>query len=316
MKNKKLFYIKLKMIKILKINSCSDPIPKDTESHVYINLMSEKNETHQFGSPYYVLNPKILKTDGFEANYNPGGIIFENFWQGSKVYETLWDIDIYDQRKNFGKKDHLIWQYRAPSGFSFQEHWNGYKIDPDYLTWRNNLWNCKFPIRFPNGKTKKRRNYLFGLEIAFNGEEIKYTPLKARQNIYFNEYGRLIDGLPILRELKELYDNGKTIVICSNDVVKSEVLNQRKLTKYFNSRAYPFYQAYTLACIIFYSENRGKVWKPHFYSTISLVELGIVDPIPINNEIVTDENNVISVEPLNNLNESSEFVYYYPELET
>ncbi len=44
---------------------------------------------------FHVFSPYFLKTDGREENVNPGNILFENFWQGSKVFSFVFPIETY-----------------------------------------------------------------------------------------------------------------------------------------------------------------------------------------------------------------------------
>jgi len=44
------------------------------------------------------LCPYLLKTDGEEFCHNPGGILFENFYQGCKVYDVVYENEVYPSR--------------------------------------------------------------------------------------------------------------------------------------------------------------------------------------------------------------------------
>ena len=53
-----------------------------------INVMSWSKQIYKQLSPFY------LKTDGNEKQFNKGNIIFENFYQGSKVfYDKISSVD-------------------------------------------------------------------------------------------------------------------------------------------------------------------------------------------------------------------------------
>lgn len=236
------------MIKTLKIDSRKDPIPPDSEDYIYVNLMALENETNVYGSRYYQLNPKVLRTDGGENNYNAGGIIFENFWQGSKVYKTVWDID-FCKTNIYGKKD-VIFSYRAPSGYTFQDHWDGSKLDSDYFSWRQKVWNCPHPLKSPVGFLKSRRKFEFVLEMDKDGNSQRYDHVIGRQQIFFNEYIRLVYNIPIVNELREMHQNGINIVLCSNDVVKTEKIDILKIQRYFQNKKVPFFQTYALASLL------------------------------------------------------------------
>jgi len=44
------------------------------------------------------LCPYLLKTDGEEFCHNSGGILFENFYQGCKVYDIVYENEVYPSR--------------------------------------------------------------------------------------------------------------------------------------------------------------------------------------------------------------------------
>lgn len=44
-------------------------------------------------------------------NANPGNILFENFYQGTKVYDSVHEIEIYPSRYQQGKSEYLQWSY-------------------------------------------------------------------------------------------------------------------------------------------------------------------------------------------------------------
>lgn len=105
----------------------------------------------------------MLKTDGNEICYNTGGILFENFYQGCKVYPSKYQMN---------NPKYLWWKFTpiTLSGDIIIDNNNNINYDL-YLNWRNSLWNCKNPIRYPN-KIFRRKNTKFALSIDNNGNEI------------------------------------------------------------------------------------------------------------------------------------------------
>src|SRR5437879_750169 len=67
---------------------------------------------HKKDTEYYELSPYFLKTDGNEIIKNDGNVIFENFWQGSKVYDFIYDIEIYPHYSFKGNKKYLWWEWK------------------------------------------------------------------------------------------------------------------------------------------------------------------------------------------------------------
>ena len=86
-----------------------------------------------------------------------------------------------------------------------------------YYYWRNSLWNCKNPIRYPN-KIHRRKNTQFALCIDQKGVESRLDYISTRKQIYVKEYIRLIKKLPEYNNLLDKLKNGKNIMICEMDV--------------------------------------------------------------------------------------------------
>jgi hypothetical protein len=91
------------MIYTQRIKSTTDKIkPIDIPNTITVPV----NVLKWNGSKYKTLCPYYLKTDGEEENYNQGGILFENFYQGSKVYLTVYKSTIYPS-KYHKKPEHI-----------------------------------------------------------------------------------------------------------------------------------------------------------------------------------------------------------------
>ena len=65
--------------------------PKLFEGYDPVNVLS----WHKSDTEYYELSPYHLRTDGKEEAHNSGDVIFENFWQGQKVYPWVYPIEVY-----------------------------------------------------------------------------------------------------------------------------------------------------------------------------------------------------------------------------
>jgi hypothetical protein len=115
------------------------------------------------------------------------------------------------------KPDYLWWKYEPlnPTGdIIFQNDIINYNI---YLRWRNSLWNCKNPIRYPN-KINRKKLTKFSLCIDKNGNEKRLNYISTRKEIYLKEYIRLIKNLPEYKKLLDKLKNGNNIMICELDV--------------------------------------------------------------------------------------------------
>jgi hypothetical protein len=62
------------------------------------------------------------------------------------------------------------------------------KLDADlYSRWRNELWACKNPIRYPNTRSK-RSNVQLTLCAGSDGDTRFMDYLEARYEIYYKEF--------------------------------------------------------------------------------------------------------------------------------
>lgn len=169
---------------------------------------------HAKETKYSELCPYVLKTDGNGPFNVPAGIIFENFYQNTKVYPRVYDITV--------KPNHMSkivwWKFTCPGGS--EEHVVDGKITPSYYKWRDSIWACPNPIRYPNGR-HRRHTVLFSM-IEENGVEIRYNYIEARINIYVSEYMRLIRQLPIYHTLLGKLRRGENLCITEVDLPSAE----------------------------------------------------------------------------------------------
>lgn len=151
---------------------------------------------HEKDSLYYEMSPYHLKTDGLEKNINGGNIIFENFYQGSKIYNEVFPIEIYPHFSRNGDARFLQWKWGHEKHIDDE----GKIIWDLYMRWRNNIFLCKHPIRYPNGRKNSKyckcavlisKNITGDIEVSF----LNY--IQTRIQFYRNEYCRLIRKLPI-----------------------------------------------------------------------------------------------------------------------
>lgn len=170
--------------------------PKGYEA---INVLPWKKER----SRYYEMSPYYLKTDGLEEQINDGNILFENFWQGSKVFPVVYPIIV---RPHY-QSDIIWWQWDKK-----ERHIDGDIVLPEYKNWRQSIWQCKNPIRYPNSFNRRS-------ECAFlllNDRKLDY--ITSRKDLYIKEYSRLIKKLLIYHTLLNKLRNGQKLCIFEIDV--------------------------------------------------------------------------------------------------
>ena len=204
-------------------STASKPIPyKDYEA---INVLKWSNSKWKTLCPYY------LKTDGNEECANPGGILFENYYQGLKVYPVIYPNVVYASWRHTGNPKYLWWKYepvnssdtsttdkkKQPSGDQIIDPSDG-SFDKDlYLRWRTSLWACPNPIRYPN-HIHKRGQTKFSLCIDQQGNETRMDYITARKKMYVKEYIRLIRKLPAYATLLSKLKAGTNLMLCEVDV--------------------------------------------------------------------------------------------------
>lgn len=198
------------MISTQYINSVSAK-PYEYDDFEIINVLKWNNSKWKTLCPYY------LRTDGQELCNNPGNILFENFYQGLKVYDIIYANEVYPSKYQANNPAYLWWKYipESPSGdIIYANDIMNYVL---YYRWRNDLWSCQHPIRYPN-KIHRRKNVKFAICVDKQGNEIRMDYLTTRKEMYVKEYIRLIRQLPEYKQLLEKIKKGKKLMICEVDV--------------------------------------------------------------------------------------------------
>ena len=198
------------MIASQQIKSTSSK-PISFKNYTPINVLKWNNSKWKTLCPYY------LKTDGFEEHFNKGGILFENYYQGTKIYDILYENEVYPSRYFVNKEKYLWWKF-SPINENGDKIMENDEINYElYFRWRESLWNCPHPIRYPN-KINRRKNTKFALFIDKNGNEIRMDYLTMRKKIYIQEYIRLVKKTKEYNILFNKLKNGENIMICEVDV--------------------------------------------------------------------------------------------------
>jgi hypothetical protein len=174
---------------------------------------------HAKDSEYFTLSPYYLKTDGLEENVNSGGVIFENFWQGVKVYPSVTDIEHYKHYTLKGNPNALVWSYKTSPGVKFEKHYDATTdtILPDYFKWRASLWSSRNAVRYPVGYYQ-RHTVKFAVISREDGSQSRYDYIESRINIYAKEYKRLVRALPEYKKILDILKSGQKICIFEIDV--------------------------------------------------------------------------------------------------
>lgn len=168
-----------------------------------INVLS----WHRKDTEYYELSPYFLKTDGQEGDEVWDDILFENFWQGSKIFP---EVNTTIIKPHFSSN--IIWHEHHGQ----EIHFSNNEIRDEYFSWRNSIWNCPNPIRYPN--SYHRRHECIFSRIVINGKEKRYNYIDARKNIYCKNYTRLVRTKQSYNKILNMLKQGIDICIVEVDV--------------------------------------------------------------------------------------------------
>lgn len=171
------------MISTKQIKSVTSKLPNDSENNVYVNVLTWHDQTHPNGSLYHTLSPYCLKTDGNEEQFNQGGIIFENFWQGSKLWPIFYNTEIYVHHALRNNPKHLWYEYKCDNGSECHLIQN--VIQPKYFEWRSTIFNCSKPIRYPNSY-KRTSQVAFSLLLDKNNKQSRLDYIEAKKKTLYS----------------------------------------------------------------------------------------------------------------------------------
>jgi hypothetical protein len=140
----------------------------------------------------------------YELRTKDENIIFENYWQFSKVYDETPKITV----NQYGK---VLWEYKKTSFFTDT------KLNEDYIIWRRKGFESANAIRYP--VYKRNAHKCIGLiPVKDNSKMLNYVD--ARKEVYFKEYIRALEGHKLFHELQAKLKNGKKLLISELDVCK------------------------------------------------------------------------------------------------
>lgn len=139
---------------------------------------------------------------------NDQGMLLENIWQFSKLYECVTPQKIPMSR---WQKDHIIWEHPG------EVHLKDGEPTKEYWKWREKGMNNQYAVRYPNGfhGRKKCKFSLFLNESTGEYERLSY--IESRKKIYCAEYARMVRDNNDFIQLKNIIENGQNIMIIEVD---------------------------------------------------------------------------------------------------
>ena len=220
----------LRLYKVFKIVELPPKLPDFT----YINCLSwfPNNSIllNNVKIPLFQLSPYYLKDEN--------GCIFENLWQGSKIYSSVGKQDQWIKNKR-------IWSH--PAEIHIDE--DGTVLSA-YWPWRQKVFTNPYPVRYPNGFEGKKTCKGF---ITSNFQVLSY--IEARKQFYVKEFARLIQLTPAFQCLKASFDSGNfNFQIADVDIpsVSSDGVSPTKelFLKYINDPTMSFGHVWVITALL------------------------------------------------------------------
>ena len=160
-------------------------------------------------SKYWSLSPYKLSNDQ--------GIIMENEWQFSKVYEHVPKVSITPHRWS----NKIVWAHPAEKHYDVKTD----KLTPEYLKWRKKGFATQDAIRYPVGYNH-RHKCLFATVSTNPVKKLDYV--QSRKEIYMPIYCDLVKREQQFKDLRKMLSEGKNLLILEVDGPHEESLDYYK----------------------------------------------------------------------------------------
>jgi len=181
-------------------------------------------------TPYGHLGPYVLRTKNKEKNednISNNGVILENYYQFSKIYEEVPYVKETYSRYN----SQVIWEYPT------EKHINNTLPKPNpiitinkkyinkkYWKWRQKGFECQYPVRYPVGRSKEQRAKCIG-SIVKKGDKLKLLNyVEARKRIYLPIYKKSVKKETSFKNLVNRVQRGENLLIIEVDGPHQESL--------------------------------------------------------------------------------------------
>lgn len=176
-------------------------------------------------SPYGMLGPYCLTIEKKFSDGQVLDVVFENYWQMSKVYERV--PEACESKSRFDRT--VIWRWPAESHCIVttnpESGQKSYKITPEYLRWREAGMKVAEPIRYPVGKSNMHK-CLFSLAENEDGilSPIPLDYVAARKEIYAKGYVKALKTHVDFHKLKSRLARGENLLIIEVDCCQERSL--------------------------------------------------------------------------------------------
>lgn len=176
----------------------------------YIQPNTEKVLSLTAGTPYGELSPYLMKRNG---------IIMENEWQFSKLYEAIPSVNEREHRysDNYWSWPGQVHVDRRKSSKLIE------CITPEYFEWRRAGMECSFPVRYPVGY-EYRHKCIGCYFVNSSGKARILDYITSRKKLYIPLYLEIIEKLPLFHKLLSKVKSGTSITIVEVDGPHQESL--------------------------------------------------------------------------------------------
>lgn len=149
------------------------------------------------------------------------GVIFENYWQFSKVYPK-----VPKTTQHYSRWDNtVVWEHHQ------EEHVLNDELLPAYWRWRQKGFANPYPVRYPVGFHHRHECLYFLHKVDENESSEFYKPMdyvEARKEGYLKEYVKILKTHPTFKKLKKILKEGKNLLIIESDGPHQESLEYYK----------------------------------------------------------------------------------------
>jgi hypothetical protein len=172
------------------------------------------------------------------------GQIFENIWQGSKVYPVVYPIKMVKYKKLYWE-----WGYETHVENNPQSPHFG-QVNDLYWRWRTTVFANPYPLRYPNGR-EHRGECICSLWYDQDTQKwVSYDYITSRKKIYCRWYSMLVKTTLGYQQLAALVAAGYPVQFCETDVRSTTEVTKEILIRELHNTAAPFGHCYVLsACL-------------------------------------------------------------------
>jgi hypothetical protein len=160
----------------------------------------------KFLSPFYIGPIEFIDFEG-EIQECP---IFENYWQGHKVWKKVGKQNQRKTKTAKGVKErYTVWEWPAETHLDKDKNPND-----KWYKWHDALLTNELPVRRPNGKAIPEYAWYYNEKTK---KHEKLGLVESRKKIYIAELKKLYRKSPAYKKLSKDFKNGQDMVLIEPD---------------------------------------------------------------------------------------------------